>query len=613
MKRFSKCLMTVAIGALMLWAQPAKAYVEAPYTLGRLITESTNILVMRVEKVDREKNLIIYRKVKDLKGVHPTDVIKHNIAKAGFNPREWQFAMEAAQVGALGIMFHNGGASENYVSGYWYQAYAGDWWAMSHGEPFLLRSYAGKVEKLAAAVTAIIGGQEVVIPCMVDDKPNLHIKAAKIQRLKASLKLQDYNPKRDFVGWGNEDFRAIAGMPAFSQYTAIARTDPEAGGVSAVDFDGDGKMDLCVYGAGRVAVLKNAGSSLDEITLPYSGGARAAAWGDWNGDGKPDLLLATPTGPVLLTNKGDGTFKDDTALLPKEPYYALTSAAWIDVDGSKKQDILLANGYLGLRLYKNKSVAAVVAPTTPAAPAAGATTAAPASATPAPVKPAVAVATVPSQPVFEDVSDKVGLGRNGIGAGVKGFQLAVADIDGDGRADFVYSAGTGMIVRNTPTGFVEMKDTGVTFKPSRVVPVVADFDNDGKADITLVDGNQVKLFKNLGGGKFADISASRGDLNSPIENAACLAWTDFSGQGRMDLMVGVLKGPNRFFRNTNDGRFTDASEEIGLTQKIFNTRAICVVDLNGDKTPDVVFNNEGQESSVLLGDPKRAAKKVAAK
>jgi len=80
---------------------------------------------------------------------------------------------------------------------------------------------------------------------------------------------------------------------------------------------------------------------------------------------------------------------------------------------------------------------------------------------------------------------------------------------------------------------------------------------------------------------------------------------------RQDLFVGVLKGPNRFFRNGGDGKFTDASEEIGLTQKVFNTRAICVVDLNGDKVPDVVFNNEGQESSVLLGNPKRTAKKVA--
>ena len=77
------------------------------------------------------------------------------------------------------------------------------------------------------------------------------------------------------------------------------------------------------------------------------------------------------------------------------------------------------------------------------------------------------------------------------------------------------------------------------------------------------------------------------------------------------MFVGVLKGPNRYFRNGGDGKFVDASEEIGLTQRVFNTRAICVVDLNGDKVPDIVFNNEGQESSVLLGNPKRVVKKVA--
>jgi hypothetical protein len=130
--------------------------------------------------------------------------------------------------------------------------------------------------------------------------------------------------------------------------------------------------------------------------------------------------------------------------------------------------------------------------------------------------------------------------------------------------------------------------------------------------VTLVDGNQIKLLKNDGKGKFTDATAGRGDLAKPVENATCLLWTDFHNAGRPDLMVGVLKGPNRLFRNTGDGKFTDASDEVGLTQKVFNTRALAVADFNGDKAPDLVLNNEGQESAVLLGDPKRFAKKQQA-
>ena len=262
--------------------------------------------------------------------------------------------MEWAEVGKTAVFFHNGGASETCIGTYWYQAYAGgEWWNLSHGEPFLLRSYAGSVEKLAAAVTDIVAGREAVVPCMVDgNKNDLHLRRARIQRVKASLKL-DYNPKRDFVGWGGEDFRRLQGMPGFSHYSAVARVDPDAQAISSVDINGDGKADLCLAGASRVALLQNGGESLNEVSLPGATGCRAAVWADYNGDGKPDLLLATPTGPKLYTNLG-GTFRDDSHLLPAEPGYNLTAAAWLDYDGDGRPDLLLGNGFHGLRLYRNK-------------------------------------------------------------------------------------------------------------------------------------------------------------------------------------------------------------------------------------------------------------------
>src|SRR5262249_8469433 len=151
----------------------------------QIISLSTNVVLMRVEQVDKEKNFIIYRKVKDLKGTHPTEIIRHNIGRGGFHPREWQAPMQWAEPGKVAVFFHNGGASETCLGKNWYQAYAGgDWWNMSHGEPFLLRSFCGKPEKLAALVTEAVAGKEVVVPCMVDgNKDDLHLCRAKIQRL----------------------------------------------------------------------------------------------------------------------------------------------------------------------------------------------------------------------------------------------------------------------------------------------------------------------------------------------------------------------------------------------------------------------------------------------
>jgi hypothetical protein len=78
--------------------------------------------------------------------------------------------------------------------------------------------------------------------------------------------------------------------------------------------------------------------------------------------------------------------------------------------------------------------------------------------------------------------------------------------------------------------------------------------------------------------------------------------------GYLDLVVGCINGPNHYFRNKGDGTFEDASESIGLNQRIFNTQAVCLVDLNNDGVLDMVFNNEGQESCVLLGNPEVLAK-----
>jgi hypothetical protein len=593
-RRLLCCVAGLVAGLLLTaWLPPAEGYVGGPPTsLGLMCSWSTHVTVVRVEKVDTAKNVIIYRKVEDLKGKWPADVIRHSLA---LGAPERQFILDWAEPGKTTVLF----ALESYKWGHtyidncWYANNTGDWqwWNASHPEPLLLRMYSGKSDRLVSAAKAILAGKEVIVPGRVgDNQQELRERRAKVQRIKAGLKLLDYNPKRDFVAAGGDDFVPLAGMPGFTQYSPLPRAGADAQGISVCDFDGDGKPDLCLFGPSKVVLLQNGGDFFAEVQLPgLQGGCRAAVWADYNADGRPDLLLATPTGPRLYTNLGNGAFRDDSAALPKEAAYDLTAAAWLDYDGDGRPDILLANGFHGLRLYRNRGKAEAL----PGPP-------------PQPGKPA----PPPLSLWFEDVSAHVGLGLEGTGSALKGDTLTVCDVNGDGRPDFLYGAGTGMLVLNTPQGFVEARESGIAYQPGGVGPVFADFDGDGHPDLFVPQPGGSRLFRNDGNGHFTDVTMKAGDLATFDGEATSAAWGDFDNDGHLDLLVGCLHGPNRFFRNKGDGTFVDATEEIGLDRRVFNTQALCLVDLNNDGVLDMVFNNEGQESAVLLGNPNMSRKRT---
>jgi HEAT repeat protein len=215
MKRFL-CL-TVAVFGL---TSPAHGYIDRAPTLGRLLNDSTNVVVLRVEKVRQDRHAIIYSKVANLKGQHAGDQVKHEIA-GGLHPREYKAVLDWATPGKLAVCFHTGQAAVTCIGPYWYESAArdDDWWAMTRGRSELSMAYVGTAERLRTHVTAILAGQEVVITAVRHEFRGFRAYQAvyfkdfvpgtrrPVWRLRASLQMQGTvedaaNDPRCVVGLG---------------------------------------------------------------------------------------------------------------------------------------------------------------------------------------------------------------------------------------------------------------------------------------------------------------------------------------------------------------------------------------------------------------------------
>src|SRR5439155_14662894 len=143
---------------------PSRAYIDASPTLAQLTKAATNIVVLRVEKVSREKRVLIYRKVADLKGQHPAEQVKHQITD-GWHPGEARLILRWAEPGKVAVCFSNGTVSETCIGNYWYECSAQEppWWRMTSGQARLAYAYFGPADKLPGHLKALLAGKEIVI------------------------------------------------------------------------------------------------------------------------------------------------------------------------------------------------------------------------------------------------------------------------------------------------------------------------------------------------------------------------------------------------------------------------------------------------------------------
>src|SRR4029077_5159510 len=152
----------------------------------------------------------------------------------------------------------------------------------------------------------------------------------------------------------------------------------------------------------------------------------------------------------------------------------------------------------------------------------------------------------------------------------------------------------------------------------------ADFDNDGKVDIyiTALGGN--RLFRNLGGGKFADVTRQAGVGDGGVSTSAL--GFDYDNDGKLDLFVThyvqwseaqdlfcTLDGKSKsyctpesykgqsptLYHNRGDGTFEDVTKKAGLADPASKALGVAVLDFDDDGWPDLFVANDTQPNKLF--------------
>lgn len=392
-------------------------------------------------------------------------------------------------------------------------------------------------------------------------------------------------------------------------------------GVAVGDYDNDGWPDLFVANVtGNQLFHNNGDGTFTDVTAKAGvGGAKlngkkmwsvGAGWFDYNNDGLLDLFVVNycvwevnkdpycrvkegvrgfchpkyyaPTHNTLYRNNGDGTFTDvseETGIAKQ--FGKGMSVTFADYDGDGYLDAFVANDTTQNFLFHNLK-----------------------------------------GKKFEEVALDAGVGYAPDGIARSGMGADFRDVNNDGLPDIWHTA---VEHEEFPLwinqGKGEFQDMTVASGLAKTNDMsgwgngIADFDNDGWKDLFVARANVMDnisiqtpsrkylepntIFRNLGNGKFADVSATAGP-DFQVEAAhRGVAFGDLDNDGRVDMVVSVLNGPAEIFHNiTENGNHWILLKLVGTKSNRMGIGAqIGITTADGKKQWNEVTTAVGYASS----------------